>query len=276
MLFRMMLLAATLCGPPTSLAADGPMPRIPFLPGETPTVRPAAEPDRETGTEEEYSVRVLLSAPRAARISSQMRGRVEEIAVDMGDSFNEGDLLVRFACDHQMADQSSDRARLEKARKTLAAQEQLQHLDAVSSLDVELAKVDVKVARAEVEKSEATVSDCRILAPYEGRVVRVNANEYEIVDPGVDLLQIVESGTLKLEALIPSSWLVWLKKGDTFKVIVDELGLAVDAHVTALGSRVDPVSQTIAIQAEIHGNPPDLLPGMSGDARFKGPEDHGE
>lgn len=276
MLFRMMLLAVMLGGPTTSLAEDGPMPQIPFLPGEKPEARPAINVAPEQKGNGEYSVRVLLSPPRGARISSQMRGRVEEIPVDLGDSFSEGDLLVRFACDHHMADLSSSRARLEKARKTLAAQEELQHLDAVGSLDVEQARVDVKVARAEVEKSEAKVSDCRILAPYEGRVVRVNANEYEIVDPGVDLLQIVESGRLKLEALIPSSWLVWLKEGDTFKVIVDELELAVDARVTALGSRVDPVSQTIAIQAEIHDDPPGLLPGMSGDARFKGPENHGE
>lgn len=256
----------------SAIAADETV-RIPYLPDVG-----AALPERDESTTKdspeqsgEYSVRVLLSAPREARLSSQMRGRITAIPVSLGDRFSKGDLLVAFGCDHQQAELMSAEAERSKAKRKLQSQEALQKLDAVSSLDVELARADLEVARASVAQAEARVNDCSIHAPYGGSVVRVMANEYEIVEPGADLLQIVETGTLRLEALIPSSWLVWIRKEETFSVHVDEIDTRVEARVTAIGSMVDPVSQTIGIQARIVDVPPGLLPGMSGDAKFEGP-----
>lgn len=247
--------------------------RIPYL-AEEQEVRESAIPSSpdDTSTSDDFSVRVLLSAPRAARLSSQMRGRIVSLPLDLGDRFREGDLLAAFGCDHEKAELSSAQASQGKARRKLESQEALQHLDAVSTLDVELARADLEVAQSKVLQAQAKVRDCSIHAPYDGQVVRVQANEYETVEPGADLLQIVETGTLRLEALVPSVWLRWLDKGDSFRVHVDEIDADVKARVTAIGSRVDPVSQTIAIQAEILETPSGLLPGMSGDAVFEGPE----
>lgn len=218
-------------------------------------------------------VRVLLSAPRHARLSSQMQGRIVKLPLRLGDSFRKGDLLVAFACDHQMAELSAAEAGLRKARRKLEAQQSLMKLDAVSDLDVQLAAADVDTARAEREKASARVKDCTLRAPYDGRVVRVQANEYETVSPGKELLSIVETGVLRLEALVPSQWLVWLKQGYEFDVHVDEIDSTVRARVNSIGSRVDPVSQTIAIEAKIIDARPGLLPGMSGSAQFKRPDD---
>jgi membrane fusion protein (multidrug efflux system) len=90
-----------------------------------------------------------------------------------------------------------------------------------------------------------------VVAPYDGSVVRVPANHAEFVGPGSPLIEIVERGSLHVEALVQSTWLTWLKPGQRFTIAIDELGSEVVAEVTAMGARVDPVSQTIAITGKI-------------------------
>lgn len=213
-------------------------------------------------------VRVLVKAGREARIASQMNGRISALPLRMGQSFSKGDLLVGFECDHQMAEQGAAEAMLLKAEKTHESRVQLASMKAVSDLDVQLAQADMAQARAQLERARASVRDCRILAPYNGSVVRVIANQWENVGPGAPLLEIVERGNLFVEALVQSSWLTWIKPGSRLSITVDELGRDVTAEVTAIGARVDPVSQTIPVTARITGSIPGLRAGMSGNARF--------
>jgi membrane fusion protein, multidrug efflux system len=219
-----------------------------------------------------HVVRALLMASRSARISSQMHGRILKLPLKTGDAFQAGDVLVEFDCDSQRAQLAAARAELAKASTALASRESLVILEAVSELDVALARSEVEYAQAGVAMAQALLSHCRVRAPYPGRVVSVEANQFETMSPGQSLIEIVETGELFLEVLVPSRWLRWLKEGQVFEVRVDELGQQVNAQVVALGARVDPVSQTIAVRAKIVGNQQNLKPGMSGDAHFRVPE----
>jgi membrane fusion protein, multidrug efflux system len=218
-----------------------------------------------------HVVRALIMASRSARISSQMNGRIQALPLKTGDPFRAGDILVEFDCDSQRAQLAAARAELAKASTALASRESLVLLEAVSELDVALARSEVEYAQAGVAMAQALLGHCRVRAPYAGRVVSVEANQFETMSPGQSLIEIVETGELFLEVLVPSRWLRWLKEGQVFEVLVDELGQEVNAQVVALGARVDPVSQTISVRAKIVGNQQNLKPGMSGDARFKVP-----
>lgn len=215
-------------------------------------------------------VRVLLKAPREARIASQINGRIISLPVSMGNSFRRGDLLVGFDCTHQVAEKAAAEAQLNKMTTTLATKKGLAALSALPEVEVDLAAADVAQAKAQLDRAKASVADCRIVAPYNGSVVRVVANHAESVSPGSPLIEIVESGNLHLEALVASSWLTWLKPGHKFVIQVDELGgKEVEAVISAIGARVDPVSQTIPVKARITQMIPGLRPGMSGNAYFQ-------
>ncbi len=56
--------------------------------------------------------------------------------------------------------------------------------------------------------------------------------------------------------------------GSHFEVSIDETGKTYPAQVTAINARVDAVAQTVELEGRIEGRPSELLPGMSGDARF--------
>ncbi len=243
----------TVVAPPARAAAPVPAGALP------PPAKPAVAAP---------AVRVLIKAAREARIASQMSGRITDLPVRMGQSFRRGDLLVGFDCTHQQAQLASGSAALLKAEKMLDSKKTLAAMKAVSEMDVQLAEADLAQARAQLDLAKASVRDCRIVAPYDGSVVRVAANHAEFVGPGTPLIEIVERGTLTVEALVQSTWLTWLKPGHRFSISVDELNSEVLAEVSAIGARVDPVSQTIAINGKIVKSVPGLRAGMSGNARF--------
>ena len=71
-----------------------------------------------------------------------------------------------------------------------------------------------------------------------------------------------------MELIAPSHWLTWLKPDTRFKVKIEETGKVYAAKVVRLGGRVDPVSQSIKVKAQIAGHYPELLAGMSGVVSF--------
>lgn len=259
-LARWLVVALALSSP--ALAATGTS-AAPAPKAATTAVPAAASPGGKPAM-----VRFVIQAPQEAQLASQMSGKLTRFLFQDGASFRKGDRLVEFDCDERSAQLDKARAARTKAEKTEASQKQLLGLKAISDLDYESARADLQGAQADVAMAEAQVRQCTIYAPYNGRVVRRIANQYEHMTVGTPLMQIVESGTFRLELLVPSNWLRWLKKGTEFRLHIDELNTDVKGRVTALGARVDAASQTIDIRAEILGNTPGLLPGMSGTADF--------
>jgi membrane fusion protein, multidrug efflux system len=232
---------------------------------------PAPVLARESGEGASHSVRVLIVASRTARLSSQMSGQIVSLPYRLGDRFAKGDVLVGFDCERHRAQHARAQAELDRAEIALQSKKALLTLDAGSDLDVALGESEVRYARAGVMDAAALLKFCSVRAPYGGRVVAVQANQYEFVGPGESLIEIVEGGELHLEAIVPSAWVRWLDKGYRFSVRVDEMGQTVEASVVSMGARVDPVSQTIPLRAKIAEAPEGLRPGMSGSAVFQVP-----
>lgn len=230
----------------------------------------ASKPVTAVGAPVSKSVttRFITKSPQEAQLASQMSGKLLRFLVQDGASFRKGDRLVEFDCAERQAQLDRARASYDKAEKTEASQKQLRSLKAISDLDYEIAAASLREAKADVTMAQAQVGQCAITAPYAGRVVRRIANQYENMTVGTPVIQIVETGPLRLELLVPSSWLRWLKKGTEFSIQIDELGVTYKAVITGVGARVDAASQTIDVRAGITGQAPGLLPGMSGTADF--------
>lgn len=214
------------------------------------------------------TIRFVIKAPQEAQLSSQMSGKLLRFLFQNGATFRKGDRLAEFDCNERQALLEKANASKLKAEQIEASQKQLRNLKAISDLEYDIARAGLREANADVTMAQAQVSQCYVTAPYAGRVVKRIANQYENMTPGTPLLQIVESGTLRIDLLVPSQWLRWLKQGTQFDVQIDELNTTVKAKVVSLGARVDPASQTIDIRAEFMGTPQGLLPGMSGTADF--------
>ena len=228
---------------------------------------------QETGNmfegEEQADIRVLLTPDIESTLSSQIGGKITYIGVKESETFKRYQRLLEFKCDVQKAQLKKADAQLLSEQKKLEANLRLQEYKSVSQLEVEVAAAEVEKAKAEQAIVKARLKMCVIYAPFSGRAVELLVNPHESVTEGQELVKIIDDSRLKLELFVPSHWLSWLRKGMDFSVRIDETGKTYPARVTALGAKVDPVSHSIEVSAEIDGRPAELLAGMSGTARFK-------
>ena len=230
----------------------------------TPPAGPAAAADSAV-------VRVLLAPAQETTLSSQLAGRVQAVSVNLGDRFNKGAVLVRFDCDEQTARLKMSQADLAAARESHEAKLRLQGLQQAGEVEVSLAASQADKAAAQVELVQAQVAHCSVEAPFSGRVVKVAARAFQGAAQGQALLDIVSDGPLKLRLNAPGAWVGWLRRGTRFEVQIEETGRRYTARVTAINGRIDPVSQTIELEGTVDTRAPELLPGMSGTARFTPP-----
>ncbi len=213
--------------------------------------------------------RGLLVARTETTLSSQQSARIERISVKDGDRFKRNQTLIEFDCRLYQAQLNKAKAQLQAAKKTFAANLQIQGFQTISQLEVAVSEAEVAKAEADVELSKVPVSLCKVKAPFNGRVVKLHVAPYATVPPGEPLMDILDDSQLEIRLHIPSTWLLSVRIGTQFKVGIDETGRTYRAKVTRMGAKVDPVSQTLSIIAAIVDKDKHLLAGMSGVARFK-------
>ena len=219
----------------------------------------AADPERP---------RALLIPERETTLVAQMVGVVQQLGGELGGSFRQGAVLVRFDCTEQRARVGMARAELASAQQQHQAKLRLQALSAAGEVEVSLAAAAVAKARAQIDLSNAQLAQCTVSAPFSGRISKLHVREFQGVNVGQPLIDIVSSGPLRVRLNAPSRWLSWLKRGARFDVHIDETGKSYPAIVSAINARVDAVSQTIEVEGKVSEDFAELLAGMSGNARF--------
>lgn len=218
--------------------------------------------------EDENAIRVLLAPAIETTLVSQFAGRVSAVNVNLGDKFTKGKTLVAFDCGEQQARLQMATAELASARENYEAKLRLQGLQQAGEVEVAIAASLVAKNNAQVNLNRVQMAQCTVSAPFSGRVAKILVKPHQGVNIAQPLMEIVSDGPLKIRLNAPAKWLSWLKPGTPFDIDIDETGKRYPAKVSALNGRVDAVSQTIELEATMLKGASELLPGMSGTARF--------
>jgi membrane fusion protein, multidrug efflux system len=213
--------------------------------------------------------RALLSAAHEATLSSDGALLIDRIYVDIGERFRKDDPLIEFNCALRRARVTATEGVHKGAVARLQSKQRLVRSRTIGQLEVDLAGAEAQKAAGDLAEAQDAANRCVIKAPFAGRVAKRHANAYEFVGPDRPLLSIVSDGPLRVNTIVPSTWLRWLKVGDAFEVAVDETGKIYPAKVAAIAGRVDAASQSIELLGRIEDEPAELRPGMSGGALFE-------
>lgn len=213
-------------------------------------------------------LRALVTPSREAVISGEIEGRIISVEPGDGEAFKKDEILVKFDCTLPSSALAEARAELKAAQATMATKAKLDRLGSISGLEVELARAGVEKAEASVQAAQWRVRQCTIRAPYDGRVVKRLANAHEVATAGQKLIEIVSSQEPEVRVLVPSNWSAQIKSGDAFSVTLEETGRTYDARVIAMGARIDPASQSVEVRGVILKPDAAIVIGMSGTARF--------
>ncbi|OED39521.1 hypothetical protein AB833_14940 [Chromatiales bacterium (ex Bugula neritina AB1)] len=226
--------------------------------------------------DENTVIRGIVTPVARAALAAGIVARVANMPFRDGMSFVKGDILVEFDCTGVHAEQAAGAAIKRIARKNLENNEELARYNAIGKHEVILSRLELDRASAEYRAQKFSADECRLHAPFDGRIVKTYANEHEMPSLGDALLEIIDDSNPELELIVPSKWLKWLVVDTAFSFRIDETSKTHFARVTRIGAIVDPVSQTIKVHGLLEPSSEQVLIGMSGTAFFEQPVIHGE
>jgi membrane fusion protein, multidrug efflux system len=218
------------------------------------------------------SARGVIRPWHEVKIAVELAAKVKTLPLRVGDNFQKGALLLEFDCSRFQADLRAAKATEAEHAAVHKTNVTLRQHRAAGSNEVEISRARLAKATAEAESLSLRISQCKILAPFAGRIAERMTDLHELPQANQPLLRIVNEGELEIALIVPANWLRWLKTDAAFDFTLDDTGASGKASVTRLGAAIDPVSQTVEIFAKLQGATGHVLSGMSGTARFVQPQ----
>lgn len=223
---------------------------------------------KESQAKEVGVIRGLITAEKEAILSSPMSGRLKNFELKPGQRVGVGKVVLSFDCEEQEAKRDIAKAELESAMDSQQAKMKMQGLSQASELEVKIAASAVEKAQANNNMFNVYLKNCNLVAPFSGKISKINVKPYQGVQFGQPLVELISDTSLKIKANVPAKLITNVKVGNQLSIDVDETSKSYPATISAVNSKIDPVSQTFEIEAKIPKSE-DLISGMSGNVNFK-------
>ncbi|WP_183324203.1 efflux RND transporter periplasmic adaptor subunit [Halomonas cerina] len=204
-----------------------------------------------------------LRADESVTLSATVTEVVRELNFEDGDSVEKGQLLVGLADDEARADLRAAQALRDERRNAVNRLAQLQSRNLAPRAEVEDSRAQLRQVEAEIQALEARLASYRIKAPFAGRVGLRQISEGALVTPGTELVTLDKLDTMKLDFGVPEVALGKLARGLSLTATSAAFpGEVFEGEVTSLGSRIDPVTRSLTVRAELDNPGERLRPGM--------------
>lgn len=218
-------------------------------------------------TSQDFSDRIeavgTLLSRESASISANVSETVVELRFEDGQAVKAGDILARLDSVEEEATREAARAALAEQDREIKRLEDLVKQGAAPAVRLEERETLAELARRRLEEAEAKLADRKIVAPFDGIVGLRRISVGALVTPGTVIATLDQISTMKLDFTVPESFLADLKPG----LKIAAVGTAYpdrkfEGTVTQIDSRIDPVTRSVAVRAEIPNPRGELRPGM--------------
>lgn len=203
-------------------------------------------------------------------LSARVSGFIEKVHVKEGQTFKQGDILVKLDCKIHEADRKRTVAEIRGAKATLASKQKLKELKSASNIDVTLAEVEVEKLQADLQGIDETIKGCAIKAPVDAVATEVHINDYQTVNQRDPLITLTAQNSINVEFFVPSTESSRIEVGHNVQLFVNETKQRYTVTISAIVPRIDPVSQTFKVIGELKSKKNKLLPGMTGSISISG------
>jgi RND family efflux transporter MFP subunit len=139
-------------------------------------------------------------------VSSKITGLIQEVKVNENDKVTAGQILMVLDDTHLKAQVNQAQARLANASANYTRMQRLAAMGAVSTQQLDAARMDYDVAKASYDDAVSQLSDTVIKAPVDGTVIGKPIPAGQTVSPGIStpmvLLTIADMSKMQIEAQI--------------------------------------------------------------------------
>ncbi|RUO48292.1 efflux transporter periplasmic adaptor subunit [Pseudidiomarina aquimaris] len=196
-------------------------------------------------------------------ITAQTQDKVIAVHFNDGQTVQAGDLLVELDAREELARVQELKFRLAEANRQYQRLQDLRKQNAASAQQVETQDVIVKEIVAQLEVAEAQLAQKQISAPFDGRLGIRQISVGSLVSPGQQITTLDDITPIKLDFSVPELFFASLAVGQQ---VTARSGAYPDRDFTgtirSIDSRVDPLTRSIMVRAEVPNNEGLLRPGM--------------
>jgi RND family efflux transporter MFP subunit len=226
-----------------------------------------------------------------ASVSAKIAGRMEYLSVHEGSRVRRGEVIARIESSvYQAALQAAKaqvgevQAQLVQARRDYERAKKLRDQDLISTADLENSqtKVDVLVASlntalAQQKLAAANLENTVVRAPFDGTVLRKDAEVGEIVAPAsagggltrTSIVTMADLSTLEVEVDVNEAYIAQVHNGEDARITLDAYS---DTSFTGRVRQVVPTADrqkaTVLVKVSILDHDPRILPEMGAKVVF--------
>jgi len=218
------------------------------------------------GTRQFADIVEALGTARAAEsvvMTSRVSDTVTRVHFDDGQIVSKGDLLVELNSIEEEAQLQEAYATLREAESQYARIADLVKRGNASTSSLDAQKRSVDEARFRVAASEARMADRQIKAPFDGMLGLRQVSEGTFLSSNTAITTIDAIDTIKLDFSVPERFIATLAPGQEVEAKVKAYpGRIFKGTVRTIDSRVDPITRTVVVRAEISNEDRALRPGL--------------
>lgn len=220
-----------------------------------------------TARTEPFADRVEALGTLAANESVDLTAKVTETITSLdftdGQRVKKGDILATMHAEEAHALLGEAESNTEESRRQFERTKQLSTSGAASTAQLDEARRIYETARARQLAIQSRINELTIEAPFDGVVGLRNISVGAVVRPGDLITTIDDDSIMKLDFSVPSTFLPVLIPGTPIEARTRAFsGKIFTGEIRTVASRIDPVTRTVVVRAEIP-NPERLLkPGL--------------
>ena len=202
-------------------------------------------------------------AREAVEVTSKAANTVTAVRFEEGQRVGKGAVLVELDGAQARADLAAAEAALKESESNHRRSQDLFARQALSQSQLEQIEAALVGNRARVAAAQARLSDTIIRAPFAGRVGLRRVSVGSLVSPGTLITTLDDTAVMKLDFDVPEAFLSILQPGLAVAATsVAYPGRVFTGEVSSVDSRVDPVSRSVTVRAELPNGEALLKPGM--------------
>ena len=220
-----------------------------------------------------YEVRTAPAIERVAAVGSgqarqqvtlttRVAGVIEEVLFQGGDKVESGQPLIRLSSEQEAIAVESAEAQRQQAFDTVERYKQLR--SAVSRVTMADSETALKVADAALRRARDDLERMTIRAPFAGIIGLTDLDTGDYLAVGTPIATLDDRTTIVIEFTVPEAAAPAIKIGMPVRAsLAARPGEIHNGTVKAVGTRIDPVTRTLAVRGEVPNPEQTLIPGST-------------
>ena len=177
----------------------------------------------------------VVESVEYVKLAFRVSGQIVDLPVVEGQKVKKGDLIAKIDPREISLQYAADKAAYETAAAQIKRNERLLEKQAISRQDYEVCQANYEKAKSAYDLSTNNMKDTYLTAPFSGSIERRFVENFQRVNSGEGIVQLVNTNKLRIKFVIPDTYMHLLKsnkqtfnvefdtfKGNVFKAKVEE------------------------------------------------------